>query len=150
MTDRGELRVDRAERAEAELLGRLNLQLDEDEPHPYPLPLTALVERMKRWIDSGEYQALLFRRGQRVTGYAVWRVEDRGAYLRHFFICRDQRRQGWGRAAMRLLYRDVFPKDRPIQIEVMIGNTGGIAFWHAVGFQDFGLSMELKAGEAPN
>jgi hypothetical protein len=32
----------------------------------------------------------------------------------------------------------------------MIGNTGGIAFWHAIGFRDFGLSMELKAGEAPN
>jgi ribosomal protein S18 acetylase RimI-like enzyme len=147
MTDRGELRIDRAERAEAELLAGLNFQLDEDEPHPHPLPMAALVERMTRWIETGEYQVLLFRRGDRVTGYAAWRVEDRGAYLRHFFICRDQRRQGWGRAAMQLLRRDVFPKDRPVQIEAAIGNTGGIAFWRAIGFEDFGLSMELKAGE---
>lgn len=148
MTDRGELRIDRAARAEAPLLAQLNLQLDEDEPHPHPLPLTALSERMSRWIDSSEYEVLVFRRGERVIGYAAWRVEDRGAYLRHFFICRDQRRQGWGRAAMKLLCRDVFPKDRPIQIEAAIANKGGIAFWRAIGFQDFGLSMELKAGAA--
>ncbi|WP_119301524.1 GNAT family N-acetyltransferase [Dongia deserti] len=148
--DRGKLRIDRATRAEAPLLGELNLQLDEDEPHPYPLPLSALTERVTRWIETGEYEVLLFRRGERVTGYAVWRLEDRGAYVRHFFICRDQRRQGWGRAAMQLLRRDVFPKDRPVQIEAAIGNKAGIAFWHAIGFQDFGLSMELKAGDAPS
>ena len=147
MANRGELRIDRAKGSDAELLAGLNRQLDEDEPHPYPLPLAALTDRMQRWIDSGEYQVLLFRRGERVTGYAAWRLEDRGIYLRHFFVCRDQRRQGWGRAAMALLCRDVFPKGRPVQIEAAIGNTSGIAFWRAIGFQDFGLSMELKAGQ---
>ena len=149
MTDRGVLRIDKAESDEAALLAELNRQLDEDEPHPYPLPLSALSERMARWIDCGEYEVLLFRRGERVTGYAAWRVEDRGAYLRHFFICRDQRRQGWGRAAMQLLRREVFPKDLPVQIEASIGNNAGIAFWHAIGFEDLGLSMELKAGAVP-
>ena len=147
MTSRGELRIDRAKPADAELLAALNRQLDEDEPHPYPLPMAALIERMARWIETGEYQVLLFRRGDRVTGYAVWRVEELGTYLRHFFICRDQRRAGWGRAAMKLLCRDVFPKDRPINIDAAIGNTSGIAFWRAIGFKDFGLSMELKAGQ---
>lgn len=149
MIDRGELRIDQATSAEAELLAALNVQLDQDEPYPYRLPQSALAERMRRWIESGEHHVLLFRRGAVIAGYAVWRPEDRGAYLRHFFICRDQRRQGLGRAAMQLLRRDVFPKDRPIQIETAIGNQAGIAFWHALGFEDFGLSMELKAGEAP-
>jgi ribosomal protein S18 acetylase RimI-like enzyme len=148
MTDRGELRIDRAESAEAPLLAGLNFQLMEDEAHPYPLDLPALTERMTRWI-AGEYEVLLFRRGTRVAGYAAWRLEDRGAYLRHLFICRDQRRLGLGRAAMKLLCRDVFPKDRPIQIEAAVWNKDAIAFWHAIGFQDFGLSMELKAGEVP-
>jgi ribosomal protein S18 acetylase RimI-like enzyme len=148
MTNRGELRIDRAERADVPLLATLNFQLDEDEPHPYPLGMPALTERMTRWIESGEYEVLLFRRGDRVTGYAAWRLEDRGTYLRHFFICRDQRGQGWGRAAMTLLCRDIFPKDHPIQIEAAIGNKGGIAFWRAIGFRDLGLSMELKAGQA--
>ena len=146
MTTRGELRIDLAESAEAEFLAELNRQLDEDEPYPYRLPLSELAARMTRWITTGEYQVLLFRCGNSVIGYAVWRLEDRGAYLRHFFICRDQRRAGWGRQVMRILCRDVFPKDRPVQLETAIGNKTGIAFWHALGFQDFGLSMELPPG----
>ena len=149
MNDQGALRIDRAQSAEADLLAALNVQLDEDEPYPHRLPLSALTQRMARWIESGEYHVLLFRRGERIAGYAVWRLEDRGAYLRHFFICRDQRRQGLGRAAMQLLRRDQFPNDRPIQIETAISNKAGIAFWHTLGFEDFGLSMELKAGVAP-
>ena len=142
------LRIDRADIAEAELLADLNLQLMVDEEHPYPLERPIVVARMRRWIE-GEYHVLLFRRGVRIAGYAAWRLEDRGAYLRHFFICRDQRRQGWGRAAIQLLRREVFPKDLPVQIEAAIGNKAGIAFWRAIGFEEFGVSMELKAGEAP-
>lgn len=132
--------------ADAPVLGQLNLDLMADEAHPYPLPLAELVERMRRWI-AGEYQVLLFHRGSRVAGYAVWRVEDRGAYLRHFFICRDQRRSGLGRAAFALLRRERFPADLPVQIEAAIWNTDAIAFWRAIGFADFGLTMEMKAGE---
>jgi|SRR5688500_12665554 len=149
MTDRGALRIDKAGSDEAALLADLNRQLDEDEPHPYPLPLPALVERMARWIDGGEYEVLLFRHGDQLIGYAVWRADEHGTYLRHFFICRDQRSQGWGRAAIQLLCSDVFPKDRPVNIDAAIGNKAGIAFWRAIGFQDFSVGMELKAGEAP-
>lgn len=149
MTDRGALRIDKAKSDEAALLAELNRQLDEDEPHPYPLPLSALSERMKRWIDNGEYEVLLFRNGDQLIGYAVWRADEFGTYLRHFFICRDRRRQGWGRAAIQRLCRDVFPKDRPVNINATVGNKGGIAFWRAIGFQDFSLGMELKAGAAP-
>lgn len=147
MNDRGELRIDRAESADIPLLAELNFQLMEDEAHPYPLEMPALRDRMTRWLE-GEYHVLLFRRGDRTSGYAVWRLEDRGAYMRHFFICRDQRRQGLGRAAMALLRRDALPKDHPLQIEVAVWNQRAIDFWHAIGFKDFGLSMELKAGEA--
>lgn len=146
MTSPGELRIDKATLDEAPLLAELNFQLFEDEAHPYPMTLAALTERMRRWI-AGEYEVLLFRRGARVAGYAVWRVEDRGAYLRHFFICRDQRREGLGRAAVALLCRDVFPRDLPVQIEASAWNKRAIDFWHALGFEDFGVSMELKAGQ---
>jgi hypothetical protein len=149
MKDRDALRIDKAKGTEVDLLVQLNRELDEDEPHPYPLPLPALTERMAGWIDSGDYEVLLFRSGDRLVGYAVWRAEEFGSYLRHFFICRDQRRHGWGRAAMQLLCRDVFPKDRPINLDTVVGNATGIAFWRAVGFRDFSLGLELKAGEAP-
>ena len=140
------LRIDRAEISEAELLADLNLQLMADEAHSYPLERAVLIARMRRWIE-GEYQVLLFRRGERVAGYAVWRPEDRGSYLRHFFICRDQRRQGVGRAAMQMLVRDVFPTDQPLQLEVSTWNTSALDFWHALGFKDIAIALELKVGE---
>jgi GNAT superfamily N-acetyltransferase len=149
MTDRDALRIDKVKGTEIDLLVQLNHQLDEDEPHPHPLPPPALTERMARWIDNGEYEVLLFRSGDQLIGYAAWRADEFGSYLRHFFICRARRRQGWGRAAMRLLCRDVFPKNRPVNIDATVVNKAGIAFWHAIGFQDFSLGMELKAGATP-
>ena len=149
MINRDELRIDKAKSTEVDLLAQLNRQLDEDEPHPHPLPLSALTARMARWIGEGEYEVLLFRKGDQLIGYAVWRADEFGAYVRHFFICRDQRRQGWGRAAMRLLCRDVFPQDCPVNIDAAIGNQAGIAFWHAIGFEDVSVGMELKAGATP-
>lgn len=149
MNDRGALRIDKANITEVDLLAQLNRQLDEDEPHPYPLPLSVLTERMARWIGEGEYDVLVFRCEGQPIGYAAWRADEHGTYLRHFFICRDQRRQGWGRAAVQLLCRDVFPKDRPVNIDAAVANKQGIAFWHAIGFEDFSLGMELKAGAAP-
>ena len=149
MTDRDTLRIDKAKGTEIELLAQLNRQLDEDEPHPYPLPLPALTERMARWIGEGDYEVLVFRSADQLIGYAAWRADEFGIYLRHFFICRDRRREGWGRAAIQLLCREVFPKDRPVNIDAAIGNKQGIAFWRAIGFQDFNLGMELKAGEVP-
>lgn len=142
------LRIDRAAISEAELLADLNLQLMVDEEHAHPLERSVVIRRMQRWIE-GEYQVLLFRRGNRVAGYAVWRLEDRGSYLRHFFICRDQRRQGLGRAAMRLLVSDVFPKDQPLQLEASTWNTSALDFWHALGFKDIAIALELKVGEMP-
>lgn len=149
MTDRDMLRIDKASGSELDLLVQLNRQLDEDEPHPHPLPLPALAARMARWLDSGEYQVLLFRNGDQPIGYAVWRAEEFGTYLRHFFICRDWRGQGWGRAAIQRLCRDVFPRDCPVYIDAAVGNKGAIAFWHAAGFQDYSINMELPAGQTP-
>ncbi len=142
-----DLAIAPASAADIPRLAQLNFELMEDEAHPYPLALEDLQARMARWV-AGEYKVLLFRRGDRVCGYAVWRAEDRGAYLRHFFICRDQRREGLGRAALALLRRDWLPKDLPIQLEAAVWNTDAIAFWRAVGFKDFGLTLEMKPGDA--
>lgn len=149
MNHRDTLRIDKAKSTDVDLLTRLNRQLDEDEPHPYPLPLSALTERMARWINTGDYEVLLFRAGDQLIGYAAWRADEFGTDLRHLFICRDRRRQGWGRAAMQRLCRDVFPKDRPVNIDAVVGNESGIAFWRAIGFQDFSIGMELKADAEP-
>lgn len=127
-------------------LAVLNRQLMEDEVHPHMLDLDSLRARMARWI-AGEYHVLVFHNDARLCGYAAWCAEERGTYLRHFFICRDQRRLGLGRAVIDKLRRDHFPKDQPLQLEAAIWNTDAIAFWRAVGFKDFGLTLELKPGD---
>lgn len=136
-----------ATEADIPQLAALNLQLMEDEQHPYMLPLDELRARMTRWV-AGEYHVLVFRNGARICGYAAWCTEERGIYLRHFFICRDQRRQGLGRIIIDWLRRDHFPKDQPLQLEAAIWNKDAIAFWRAIGFKDFGLTMEMKPGDA--
>lgn len=128
-------------------LVELNRQLMEDEEHPCPLSLAELRERMAGWV-AGEYRVLLFRQRNEICGYAVWRVEEQGAHLRHFFICRDQRRRGLGRAAFALLRRDVFPKDLPLHLDAAVWNTAAIAFWRSVGFKDYSLTLELKPDKA--
>ena len=37
----------------------------------------------------------------------------------------------------------------PIYIDAAVGNKAAIAFWHAIGFQDYSIGMGLKAGAAP-
>jgi GNAT superfamily N-acetyltransferase len=140
------LTISGATEADIPQLAALNLQLMEDEQHLYMLPLDELRARMTRWV-AGEYRVLVFRNGGRVCGYAAWCSEDRGTYLRHFFICRDQRRQGLGRIIIDRLRRDHFPQDQPLQLEATIWNTDAIAFWRAIGFKDFGLSLEMKPEE---
>jgi hypothetical protein len=41
-------------------LGALNKELFQDEGHRNPMTLSELVEPMRGWIDSAEYQAVLF------------------------------------------------------------------------------------------
>ena len=141
--DTHSISISTARESDIPQLAVLNLQLMEDERHPYMLPLEDLRGRMTRWV-AGEYHVLVFRHGARICGYAAWCPEERGTYLRHFFICRDQRRQGLGRIIIDKLRRDHFPKDQPLQLEAAIWNTDAIAFWRAIGFQDFGLTLEMK------
>jgi GNAT superfamily N-acetyltransferase len=144
--DTNSISISTARESDIPQLAELNLQLMEDERHLYMLPIEELRARMTRWV-AGEYHVLVFRNGARICGYAAWCPEERGTYLRHFFICRDQRRQGLGRTIIDRLRRDHFPKDQPLQLEATIWNTDAIAFWRAIGFKDFGLTLEMKPEE---
>jgi ribosomal protein S18 acetylase RimI-like enzyme len=63
-------------------------------------------------------------------------------YLRQFYVPLELRRQGIGRAAIEHL-RAHYWQDRPrIRLDVLCGNATGIAFWRAVGFEDYCLTLE--------
>jgi len=118
---------------DCQLLADLNVQLIRDEGHRNPMSLTELAERMRSWLAS-EYRAVIFAAGQgpeslqQPLGYALFRDEPEHIYLRQFFVAREARRQGIGRAAIEHLIQHVWPKHKRIRIDVLVGNTAAIAF----------------------
>ncbi|MDR1693552.1 MAG: GNAT family N-acetyltransferase [Oscillospiraceae bacterium] len=122
-------------------LARLNKQLLEDEGNEKPVTIEGLYLRMEDFL-AGEYQAVFFEQEKEVVGYALVRMTSSPLYLRQFFICRAHRRQGYGREAFgRLLeYLDTDEVD----IEVLMANAVGLAFWQSLGFYQNGGVISMR------
>jgi len=137
-----QFRFARAE--DAELLASLNAQLIRDEGHRNPMTVAQLAERMSGWL-SGEYKAVIFEGSEEVIGYALFRREPEYVYLRQLFVRPRFRRQGFGRQAIAWLWRNAWTDATRLRIDVLVGNTAGQAFWRAVGFRDYCITMEMDA-----
>jgi predicted acetyltransferase len=128
--------------ADVPMLARMNQQLIEDEGHRNPMGLTELETRMRSMLD-GDYTATLFESDRQVVAYALWRDEPDWLYLRQFFVARDYRRRRIGAKAVRVLTDEVWPRDKRVRVNVLIGNQPGLAFWRAVGFADYLITLEM-------
>jgi GNAT superfamily N-acetyltransferase len=124
------------------LLAELNHQLIRDEGHRNRMSVAELEQRMRDWLAT-EYAAILFEDGGETVAYGLYREEPGGIYLRQLFVTRDRRRQGIGRKAMEVLRSEIWPKDKRLTVDVLSGNTAGVAFWRAVGYQDYSLTLEI-------
>lgn len=126
----------------------MNHQLIADEGHRNAMTVPQLEERMRGWL-SEEYQAIFFEDPVEVVAYALFREQPDEIYLRHFFVVRHRRRQNIGRRAMRMLFNEIWPKDRRLTVTVLMMNEAGIAFWRAVGYADYCLTLEIvpRSGE---
>ena len=102
-----------------------------------------LAERMRSWLSSGLYRAIIFEQDSFPLAYALFRTEpDSGIYLRQFFVSRAYRRQRVGSQAVELLFREVFPPAARVTLEVLAGNKLGQSFWSAVGFKCYSICLE--------
>jgi GNAT superfamily N-acetyltransferase len=128
--------------ADLALLAEWNHQLIRDEGHRNPMTVAQLEERMKGWLH-GEYRAVLFSNVSPV-GYALFRKEKGLVHLRQFFVRRDQRRAGIGRAAFSILREQVWPSDTRLTVDVLCQNQSAIAFWRSMGYRDYCLTLEIK------
>ncbi|MCE0496942.1 MAG: GNAT family N-acetyltransferase [Methylacidiphilales bacterium] len=137
----------RATITDLELLGSLNHQLIEDEGHRSALTPSQLRERMRSWITV-DYTAMLFEYKGEVVGYALYRDELGLIYLRQFFVRRDRRRKSMGRKAFELLRQQIWPANKRITVELLISNKAAIAFWKAVGFKEYALTLEIPPSAA--
>jgi ribosomal protein S18 acetylase RimI-like enzyme len=101
-----------------------------------------LEGRMTQWLES-EYEAFLFEEGEQTVGYALFRTEPEYVYLRQFYIRPEFRRRGFGSTAIAWLERHAWGKVR-VRLDVLVGNAVAIAFWRAVGFRDYCLTLERE------
>ena len=125
------------------ILAELNHQLLEDEGHRNRfMQLPHLEERMRRWL-SAQYRAVLFEDNGEIVAYALYREEQDENYLRQLFVARDRRRHGLGRQAVEILRSKIWPTGKRLTVDVLVGNTGAIAFWRSVGYQDYCLALEI-------
>jgi GNAT superfamily N-acetyltransferase len=127
---------------DAQMLGQMNLRLIQDEKHRNPMAVTQLVQRMRDFL-SGNYKAVIFEDDAETLGYALFHPQEDFLYLRQFFIERHRRREGNGRAAMKLLMDHVFPAEQRLVVTVLATNPDALNFWRAVGFADYCTSLEI-------
>lgn len=138
------LKYRKATLADAPLLAELNHQLIRDEGHRNPMTVSELEERMRGWLTTAAYEGVVFEAESGVVAYALYRrLGEEGIYLRHFFVVRERRRRGVGRAAIKILREQVWPRDKRLVVEVLWHNTPGIHFWKAVGFGAYSLALEI-------
>ena len=124
------------------LLAELNHQLIRDEGHRSRMTVPELEQRMKDWL-AGDYRAVVFEAGSEVVAYALFREQAEEIYLRQLFVVRNRRRQGLGRRAVELLRSRVWPKTKRLTVEVLVANQRAVAFWRAMGYTDYSLTLEV-------
>lgn len=137
-----------AEVADSPLLAAMNQQLIQDENHRNPMNLAELEQRMAEWL-AGSYQAVVLEDESHVYGYALCREEPEYLYLRHFYVKKEHRRKGIGRAAIEWLCRHAGHEGRRVRVEVLAGNAAGIAFWKSLGFGEYSVTLEKEGVATP-
>jgi ribosomal protein S18 acetylase RimI-like enzyme len=133
-----------ADASDVSSLAEMNQHLISDEGHRNPMGAEQLRERMARWLAT-EYRAVIFERDGERVAYALYRTDEQErVHLRQFFVARPFRRRGVGREAFRLFRAEVIPSDRRVVLEVLITNSAARAFWDAVGFREYAVTLELQ------
>jgi predicted acetyltransferase len=123
-------------------LAELNHELIQDEGHRNQMTVPELEQRMRGWLSS-DYRAVIFEHAGHVVAYALFREQSDEIYVRQFFVIRGHRRHGLGRRAFDLLRSEFWPKHKRLTVEVLTDNHRAISFWHAVGFKDYALRLEI-------
>ena len=128
---------------DSRFLAELNDQLIRDEGHRNPMNVDQLEHRMRGWLRSGEYRAVVFEQEDTPVAYALYREDPDEIYLRQFFVVRARRRHGIWRTAMQHMLSDIWPRTKRHTVSVLVDNASGVAFWRAVGYKDYALTLEI-------
>lgn len=131
-----------ANETDLDILAEWNHQLIRDEGHRNPMTVSQLRDRVRQWL-SGDYTAVIFEKDGKSIAYALFREDEDEIYLRQLFVKRENRNQGIGKEAVRLLKEEIWTKSKRLTVDVLSGNKPGIAFWHSAGYKDYCLTLEI-------
>jgi predicted acetyltransferase len=67
--------------------------------------------------------------------------------LRQLFVVRNRRRRGIGRQAFEALRSKIWPTDKRLTVDVLVQNSAAVAFWRAVGYKDYCLTLDITPKE---
>lgn len=123
------------------LLAGLFFELAEDEQSDTKRTEQKAFEDMLSFLERGE-KAYAFISDGSVAGYALVNTERTPPYLHHFYICRGERRKGYGTAAFRLLIEAL--ETEVMDLDVYVWNERGNAFWGSLGFEPRATIMRYK------
>lgn len=132
--------------ADAPELARLNRQLVREGADFGPDDLRFLHDRMRTWLASGAYRAVLFDENGETVAYAVFRESVEEIYLAQFLVLRHARGHGVGHAAIERLRREIWPRGKRLTLDVLVGNRKALDFWHDLGWRDCALTLEIDPG----
>ena len=136
-----EILIRKCDDRDLDRLAELNKQLIEDEMFDSDFDIAQLRKRMRDFIHS-EYCAFIFNSGNRLIGYALVNIIQKPYYIRHFFICRDVRRLGYGKKTFHKLLGKL--NVDTVDLEVLSWNERGISFWHSLGFKERSKYLRLE------
>jgi len=134
------LTIETASPDDCPALAAMNRQLIEDEDGGNTLTLSQLENRMRGWLERGDYTGYLFRLSGEIIGYALVDLDDQ--WMRHFFICRAHRRQGHGRAAIALLFERLGIEE--IGLSCLTKNEPGQAFWRSFEHEAYSIKYNIR------
>jgi len=107
-----------------------------------------LEQRLRGWLAS-EYVAMMFEEESEAVAYALYREQQEEIYLRQLFVVRQRRRRGIGRAAIEILRSRIWPANKRLTVEVLVQNSGAVAFWRSIGYRDYSLTLEILPAPTP-
>jgi len=128
--------------ADVDFLADWNRQLIVDDYHRNSMTMVELQDRLRGWLTTGEYKAVIFSDSEPVA-HAVFRTDKDLIYLRQFFVRRDRRRKGIGRSAFGILRQEIWPRSTRLVVEALCRSDGTVPFWRAVGYKDYCLTLEI-------
>lgn len=137
------IQIRRASHNDAHQLAQWSYALAQEEGIRTTLTARQHEAQLGEWIASAQCVVHVIERGHAAVGFVIWGSHGpREVFVREFFVARDARRQGIGRAAVSLMRSNVWPREARVSLRVLIGSAAYLSFWRACGFSDFSITLE--------